>query len=64
MTTGRDRLLAALFAVQLLAATVFGVVLVRGLGDEPRASEVLTAAPGAAVDAALPGAAAAAPSAS
>ena len=33
--TGRDRLLAALFALQLLAATVFGVVLVAQLGDQP-----------------------------
>ena len=41
--TGRDRLLAALFALQLLAAGVFGIVLVYGLSDEPRTSEVLTA---------------------
>src|SRR3954447_12251636 len=43
MLNGRDRIIAALFAVQLLAAGVFGVVLVRGLGDKP--AQVLTTAP-------------------
>lgn len=33
MLSSRDRLLAALFAFQLLAATVFGAVLVKGLHD-------------------------------
>jgi ABC-type branched-subunit amino acid transport system substrate-binding protein len=41
--TGRDRLIAALFAVQLLAAGVFGVVLVNGLGKDD--STLVTAAP-------------------
>ncbi|MBC7375584.1 MAG: ABC transporter substrate-binding protein, partial [Frankiales bacterium] len=45
--TGRDRLLAGLFALQLTAAAVFGLVLVDALGDEP-ATQVLTAQPGAA----------------
>ncbi len=36
MLNGRDRLLAALFGLQLLAATVFGVVLVSALGDDDR----------------------------
>jgi len=43
MLSGRDRIIAALFAVQLLAAGVFGVVLVHGLGDKP--AQVLTTAP-------------------
>ncbi|MCU1672680.1 MAG: hypothetical protein JWN77_793 [Frankiales bacterium] len=43
MLTGRDRLLAALFAVQLLAAGIFGAVLVNGLGDDR--SQLVTAAP-------------------
>ncbi len=34
MLSGRDRLLAALFALQLLAAAAFGLVLVNGLDDE------------------------------
>ncbi len=45
MITGRDRLLAALFALQLVAATAFGVVLVRGLGDDAPV-ETLVSAPG------------------
>ena len=43
MLSGRDRIIAALFAAQLLAAGVFGAVLVNGLGDKP--SQVLTTAP-------------------
>lgn len=43
MLTGRDRLVAGLFALQLLAAGVFGVVLVNGLGKDT--TQVLTTAP-------------------
>ena len=45
MLTGRDRLLAGLFALQLLAATVFGLVVVDGL-DGQTTSQVVTAGPG------------------
>ena len=31
MLSGRDRIIAALFALQLLAAGVFGIVRVKGL---------------------------------
>ena len=43
MLSSRDRIIAALFALQLLAAGVFGIVLVNGLGDEP--AQVLSTAP-------------------
>lgn len=38
MLTGRDRLLAALFALQLLAVLVFGLVLVKGVGGARQAT--------------------------
>ncbi len=52
MLTGRDRLLAALFALQLLAAAAFGLVLVNGLGRS-NATEVVSqgGAPAGSVDA-------------
>ncbi len=43
MISSRDRLLAALFALQLLAAAAFGVVLVHGLGDTQ--TQVITSGP-------------------
>ena len=45
MLTSRDRLLAALFALQLVAAAAFGLVLVNGLGQSP-SQQVITAGPG------------------
>ena len=48
--SGRDRLLAALFALQLGAAAVFGLVLVNALGDDDGGSTLVTAqAPGSGV---------------
>jgi branched-chain amino acid transport system substrate-binding protein len=46
MLSGRDRLLAALFAVQLLAVLVFGLILVRGadLGPAPTSTQLLAQA--------------------
>jgi branched-chain amino acid transport system substrate-binding protein len=44
MLTGRDRLLAGLFALQLLAATAFGLVLVDGLNDASGTQVLSTAA--------------------
>ncbi|MEO6204196.1 MAG: ABC transporter substrate-binding protein, partial [Mycobacteriales bacterium] len=44
MISSRDRLLAALFALQLLAAAAFGAVLVHGLGQS-RSDQVVTAGP-------------------
>jgi branched-chain amino acid transport system substrate-binding protein len=43
LVSGRDRLLASLFALQLGAATVFGVVLVNALGDEGGSSSLVQA---------------------
>lgn len=44
MLSSRDRLLAALFAFQLLAATVFGAILVKGLREDHKGngSQVIT----------------------
>lgn len=47
MLTPRDRLLAWLFAAQLLAATVLGVVLVNTLGDDRPVTTVLGTGPSA-----------------
>jgi ABC-type branched-subunit amino acid transport system substrate-binding protein len=44
--TGRDRLLAALFALQLVAAAAFGLVLVNGLGESTETVVATGAAPG------------------
>lgn len=44
MISSRDRILAALFALQLVAAAVFGAVLVHGLGHEDKA-QLVTAGP-------------------
>jgi ABC-type branched-subunit amino acid transport system substrate-binding protein len=47
MTSRRDKLLAGLFALQLVAAGAFGVALVHGLGDS-KPQRLVTAAPGSA----------------
>ncbi|MBC7375524.1 MAG: hypothetical protein H7323_16170, partial [Frankiales bacterium] len=60
MLTSRDRLLAALFALQLVAAAIFGLVLVNGLG-QTTVQQVSTAGPGQ--DAAVVTTVSAAPSA-
>ena len=46
MLTGRDRLLAGLFALQLVAAAAFGLVLVNGLGAGAKQQLVTTVAAG------------------
>ena len=46
MLTSRDRLLAGLFALQLVAAAAFGLVLVNGLGTGARQQVVTTVAAG------------------
>ncbi len=46
MITGRDRLLAGLFALQLVAAAAFGLVLVNGLGETTETVVSSGAAPG------------------
>ena len=55
--TSRDRLLAAMFALQLIAATVLGGVLVQALGRDPVVS-LVARAPGAPAAFAVPSAAA------
>ena len=55
--SSRDRLLAAMFALQLIAATVLGGVLVHALGRDPVVS-VVSQAPGAPAAFAVPSAAA------
>ncbi|MCW2615213.1 MAG: hypothetical protein JWN08_2207 [Frankiales bacterium] len=52
--TGRDRVLAGLFGLQLTAASVFGLVLVDGLGDGGPDRVAAVAQRSAAATAALP----------